>query len=73
MAWKLLKPEYLRAIRVVMLSGAAIYLGALGFAMAHGAFTWTPDFLGSHGEPFLVLGLALWLVYEAVMTERAKL
>ena len=57
-----------KAVRVVMLAGCAVYLLVFGVTMALGPFSWTPDWLGSHGEPFLVLALGFYAGYEALST-----
>ena len=56
---------------VIGLAGSAIYLFIFGITMSFGAFTWTPDWLGTHGEPFLVITLSLITTTAAINEYRA--
>lgn len=69
--------EFFKAIRIVMLAGGSIYLLVFGLTMAYAAngpgfFTWTADWLGRHGEPYLVLLFGGYLIYECIMSWRSS-
>lgn len=61
-----------KSARVIMMSGASIYLVIFGLTMSFGTFTWHADFLGTHGEPFLVIGLGIFAAIEAYWVIRKK-
>lgn len=68
-----MRPEWLMGFRVVMLSGAAIYLIILGVTMIGGTFTWHADYLGTHGEAVMVVAFGTWCALEAIWNARSKM
>ena len=59
-----------QVLTIIGLAGSAIYLFIFGVTMSFGAFTWTPDFLATHGEPYMVIAFAAVSAYAALQEYR---